>query len=219
LLGELRIGVGMVGLIVVLLALVASIETWPLLFAAFFAVGTWQFMVFVAVFSLVMFILISDFFSEAEGNAFTVIIALTVLVLFQRHSEAKPISTALASPWQTVGLVAGYFVVGALWSVLKWYLHESARFRMLKANFCALHDVAADQIIGSVALHSKWQAEVKSQRKYSSRDTRFFAWVAYWPWSMAWTILNDPFTRLCKRIVQEMQGVYNKISDRVWRAA
>ena len=46
---------------------------------------------------------------------------------------------------------------------------------------------------------------------------RILTWMAYWPWSMFWTVLNDPVKRLFKYIYAKMKAVYQKIVDRVFK--
>jgi len=46
---------------------------------------------------------------------------------------------------------------------------------------------------------------------------RVIAWMSYWPWSLFWTILNDPIRRLMRRIYYRIKGILQGISDRVFK--
>ncbi len=52
--------------------------------------------------------------------------------------------------------------------------------------------------------------------KLSNHKGRIMAWIAYWPFSMAYTLLNDPVRKIVRLIYHRMQGVYESISARVW---
>lgn len=46
---------------------------------------------------------------------------------------------------------------------------------------------------------------------------RIIAWIAYWPPSLFWTILNDPLRRLGKQIYRSISNTLKKISDKAWK--
>jgi hypothetical protein len=113
----------------------------------------------------------------------------------------------LHHPWQTLLYVAGYFVVGGVWSIVKWWFVETARFREAKDEF-ERRQFPRDQ----------W-AEFVAKRKTAVRvHTEDFAvWIAFWPFNLVWTVLDDPVRRLVKRIAAELRGVYQRITDYVWQ--
>jgi len=46
---------------------------------------------------------------------------------------------------------------------------------------------------------------------------RVISWMSYWPWSLFWTILNDPIRRLMRRIYYRIKGILQGISDRAFK--
>lgn len=115
-------------------------------------------------------------------------------------------------PWQAVLYVAGYFVAGAIWSVAKWYFAESERVRQVRERY-------ADHVKQSNHVMS-WPEYAATRKTDPSAHTREIKWwIAFWPLSMLWTLLNDPLRRAARRIAYELRGVYQRITDRVWHDA
>lgn len=50
--------------------------------------------------------------------------------------------------------------------------------------------------------------------EYKSQIT---LWMTYWPWSMTWTVVNDPVKRAFKYTYERVQEVYTRITNRVFR--
>jgi len=46
---------------------------------------------------------------------------------------------------------------------------------------------------------------------------RIIAWMSYWPWSLFWTILNDPIRRLFRRIYYKIKSFLQGISEKVFK--
>jgi hypothetical protein len=42
---------------------------------------------------------------------------------------------------------------------------------------------------------------------------RIITWMVYWPFSMVWTVLDEPW----RLIYEAMARLFQRISDRVWR--
>ena len=43
------------------------------------------------------------------------------------------------------------------------------------------------------------------------------SWFSFWPWVLAWTVLNDPLRRLGRHIYYAMRGILQKISVYAWQ--
>jgi hypothetical protein len=42
-------------------------------------------------------------------------------------------------------------------------------------------------------------------------------WIMYWPWSMIWTLINDPVRSMVEYLYQKLQGTYQAVSDRMFK--
>lgn len=118
-------------------------------------------------------------------------------------------SYVAAHPWQAIGYGAGYFLVGAVWSIVKWWRHEVARVESVRSEFDH-HDKFRKP-------DDTWTEYIR-HRKSNVADYKgiITAWITFWPFSAVWTLLDDPIRRLCARIYKELYGVYQRISDKVW---
>lgn len=50
--------------------------------------------------------------------------------------------------------------------------------------------------------------------KFKARIT---AWIVYWPPSLFWTLLNDPFRRIGRMIYENVAHILKSISDSAWK--
>lgn len=110
-----------------------------------------------------------------------------------------------AHPWQTAGLVAAYFLTGAVWSVVKWWRFEVKNVERVRREF---------------KIHPAGRTWPEYRDKYKSDVAEYkgviIMWIVFWPFSALWTLLDDPVRRLASAIYTELVGVYERISQRVW---
>lgn len=75
-------------------------------------------------------------------------------------------------------------------------------------------------------LQSEWQKEIKrlstelqNEMRARPRDhkARITLWMMYWPWSLAWYMINDPIRRFFHWIYRRIQGILEQISQHVWK--
>jgi len=86
-----------------------------------------------------------------------------------------------------------YLVVGITWSFIKWYLLLIRRKEKYAEN--------------------QWQG-IPTAKEYKSE---IIVWMSYWPWSMTWTLLNDPIKRFFNFIYLKFSTLYQKLSDRIFK--
>lgn len=136
--------------------------------------------------------------------------AVTVATLFVLNGLGLPwlFRWVVAHPVLALTYVLGYIASGALWSVIKWWFAETDRFRRAKESFRRDNGENAERL----ALHL---ARAKSDPTNYKSDITF--WISFWPVNMVWTLLNDPIRRAARRIYAELQGVYQRITDHVWK--
>lgn len=189
------------------------------------ALGTIGFWILVGIVSL---LLIAAVEYEKPGWAtFSLIVTFTLLWLL---GDVNIVALALSNPLLAAGVVAGYFVVGAMWSVGKWWFfvrrsletYHEARAEFLRRNGIVSF-YASDPI--PEGLRGKWQKWLNGRTLESFKPHikdnkgRILTWMVYWPWSMFWTILNDPVKRMFKFIYRQLRAVYQRITDSAFRGA
>jgi hypothetical protein len=93
--------------------------------------------------------------------------------------------------------------------VLKWWFFETSRVRLAKESYhISFGDHATKPTL----------EEFLAKRKSIPRDYQpsIKSWILWWPFSALWTLLDDPIRRAVQRIYQELQTVYQRITDKVW---
>ncbi len=53
--------------------------------------------------------------------------------------------------------------------------------------------------------------------KARDHKAQILGWMIYWPWSLIWTLINDPVKRAFKWIYHQIQDLLQKISDRAFK--
>jgi len=136
----------------------------------------------------------------------TLVLALVIGAWFA-FLHLAPVKFVVAHPWLTVAYVCGYLAIGAAYSVIKWFLEERDRARTAREEF------NRQFVKDGVASRSWADHAARYKTTVSYYTTELILYVTFWPISGAWTLLHDPVTR----IVQELRGVYQRITDYAWR--
>jgi len=185
---------------------------------ALFAFGTVWFWVMFIVASL---ILISAIENEKGWLATLTIVGTMLLLHFGNDKQLFPY---LANhPLVTGGCVLGYFIVGALWGVIKWWFfvrNERAKYDLAFAKFQKRPKKKATTDFEKE--RDSWNYWVSHGRyddisfEYKPEPSRFkgriLIWMTYWPWSMLWTVINDPVRKAFKAIYYRIASGLEKIS-------
>jgi hypothetical protein len=82
-----------------------------------------------------------------------------------------------------------YSVLGVLWSLIKWVLY--------------LKDIK--EFLGGT-----WERFGRPLAKNNSN--KIITWMAYWPFSIVWDLIDRPFIRGFKWIQKNTAGLYDKIA-------
>lgn len=111
-----------------------------------------------------------------------------------------------------------YFIIGTLWSIGKWYLYVNNR-REQYNNAKAFHHVNA--------LAGAWENSWKYKRFLNRsnglaplvRDnkSRVMTWMIYWPWTMGWTLINEPIKKVFKAIYNRIHNSLQAISNNAFK--
>jgi len=215
-----------------------------------FVVGTLWFWLLLGVVTCVLFALIEN---ERFGWAtFTLAVALALLHLF---GNVNVIAFVRQQPLEFALCVLGYFFIGTVWGVVKWWFFVQKRRREYdekKADFLARHQVAGTAI--PPELKDEWfeacggsvrneaycdKCEREGGRGRCDHDSgrykrvrqgtldlapkardhkgQILGWMTYWPWSLAWTLLDDPVKRAFKWIFHQIQGLLQQIADSAFK--
>jgi len=133
--------------------------------------------------------------NESAGfGTFMMIIGVGVLVWLA--GDHNPFTLA----WQNIGDILkffiGYFIVGALWSVAKWYLYLlKVRDRM--------------KVSGE---------KTRPRESYAKNNTdRITAWIGHWPFSMIGSLFGDFLSRIVLTISRMLSNLYENLANSVFK--
>lgn len=135
-------------------------------------------------------------------------------------------------PLTSLCLLFLYFAGGIGWSIAKWKLFCDDCFEQvseLLETFLREKKISGKQVPHDAAvewghyqrtrLNSRMTWEEVSANtgpQFHNHKERIMLWMAWWPFSVAWTILNDPIRKLFKRAMNALRGVYESIAKNSW---
>tara|TARA_B110000503_G_C7099463_1_gene393126 strand:- start:221 stop:751 length:531 start_codon:yes stop_codon:yes gene_type:complete len=165
-------------------------------FLAVGALGFWLLLVLSA-------ILMSEMLDNDAPGWATIVAMVTVAVLVV-FGGVNPISYLAEHPGEIVLGIAAYFFAGAVWSLVKWYFWLVKLRRRIDAG------EAQDRVL--------YTAGVRQFPPHpGDHKSRIIGWIALWPASMLWTMINDPVRRAAEEIYARLGGTYQHISNRVFK--
>jgi hypothetical protein len=182
----------------------------------------------VLIFALIIAISISVEI-EREGWATTFFSVSIALLCWHFWSDiwgwisSNPIDTSL--------FIGGYIVGGITWAIIKWksYISASARdFKGIKDRFISKHkEIGSNWALWIDTLNREWKRtrtgfyahdepeEIVKKVTIDANDKKplIVSWIAYWPMSIAATLLNDPIRRLISFVYDRISGIFQRMSN------
>jgi hypothetical protein len=105
---------------------------------------------------------------------------------------------------------AGYFVIGAVWSIFKTYRAGKAYTRNFiekeKKRFLEKNGNNEEAWLGHLN-------EKDSESSFSRKKLPIKTWILYWPFSALWFLLHDPIQRLVSFIARILKDVHRFVYE------
>jgi hypothetical protein len=195
-----------------------ALKTWPspLVFGSF-----WFWTVVVAEVVLLIGLV------EWNKGPLATLSLLATLALLHLFGDLNIAGYVIAHPWTVLAGVGAYFLAGTAWSVAKWWLYvreQRGRYDELRTDFCLEHGLTEGRIDGQLA--EEWsqrlQAEHVRGRKIEvpplvrEHKGDILRWMTYWPFSLVWTVLDDPVRKTFQMIYRHLQERLQAIADRAF---
>jgi hypothetical protein len=148
------------------------------------------------------------------------IFSLLVVALAFQFFGNIPIFNWMFHYWDTTLLViAGWLLFAAPWAILKWWLFvrdNSIRYDEILASYMKLYpELPSSTANWTVEQKVDWE-EYFSRNSYQYDDYEYtkvefcprasdhradiMTWMIFWPWSVIWTVVNDPVRRLARNL-------------------
>lgn len=174
----------------------------------------------------ILFSLASVFLIETGRPFWLSFISIWAVLGLLNALPAKPLDWAIAHPWTLALAVVGWFVAGTAWAIAKWALYAasiSRRYRLARSRFLDLgydsvpgpHDPGLGRWGDELNRVGLSRSDVPPNVKKSK--ARILTWMIWWPWSAAWTIINDPVTRIFKTIYYRIARRLQRLSDAMFK--
>jgi hypothetical protein len=163
----------------------------------FFVLGTFWFWVFVLGFFSLMLYLLEE--KESGSGATTLLIfALAMYWFFGSYNIFKDIfNYILNNPFMTFSYVVAYFLFGTIYGIYKGY------------KFC---QDCYMQVVHYLDNKEKYKHKPDIQDHWDD----FVRRAAYWPFSIIWTIIEDPIRAIFRVIGKILKRMLDKIADNIF---
>jgi len=127
-----------------------------------------------------------------------------------------------SNPLIAIGALFGYLVAGVLWAFPKWYFFvRNRRDQYLNQIRGFLRGCGYDQWDSATTVPDEYldrYFKQFGQRRRSiiplARDhkSRIIHWMAWWPFSMIWTLINDPIRHMFRWTWETLRGTFDAIA-------
>ena len=118
-----------------------------------------------------------------------------------------------------------YMIVGTAWSTFKWYLYVGKVADNIKETIDNIgREKAAEKLSyydngdknTQKILDTNFMCLAPDVKKHKHKIT---TWILLWVPSATWFILNDPLRRTANWIYDRVKGIFQSISDKVFKSA
>lgn len=161
-----------------------------------FLIGTFWFYALILVAAAAL--IISTELDEAKSWGFWVVAATLVVLYFCGNKQTfnDMFSWISANPGTTILIVAGYFVAGLVWAIMKWYVYLRKKTAKINAINAYGKTYGLDQVYSA--------AENKE---------RILNWMMYWPVSLLWTLIDEPVKKMFLGIYNNTEKMFQRMAD------
>lgn len=180
--------------------------------------GMWWFWIALAIF---VGLIVCEATESAGWATLTVIVGVLGL---QFLGDVNIYGWVVSNPLSLMKWCGLYFVAGTVWCTTKWWMYAldcREKYREKREDFFKRYELT-DTIPHS--LKEKWEScldepwnKYEYPPKISSHKARVIRWLAYWPPSVIWTLINDVVERIAKSIYNMISSFLQSISDRVFK--
>jgi hypothetical protein len=207
--------------------------------AATFAIGALGFWILLGILTFIILVAVA----HDSGVSATVSVLITI-IFFQWLGGFGSMAFQYAKEnlWIVFIYAGGYLLIGLLWAIVKWWFLVSSyrrRYDSAKSRFLRQHSAEGSTIPND--LRDAWRKHVVDEdlgfrnRTYLSYESEasqvvsalvpdvtqekasIIRWLTYWPWSMLWTLIDDPVKRFFNFLYEQIGAFMQAIADRVFR--
>lgn len=151
----------------------------------------------------------------------------TVMILKNKgFTDIDLWGTLVADLAKTACLLAVYLFIGLGWSVARWSMFvwsERRRYdekvREMEALYGPMSGWEPERLRSfKLELGNSWEdGYVCVRPQIRDHKEEFFLWLVWWPFSLLWTMIDDPLRRFCVLVYNLIGRRLQAISDFAWR--
>lgn len=199
-----------------------------------FLFGSLLFWLLVAVELVLLFV-----FVEFDNGIGATISLVVFGALLQWCGNVDIISFVKTNPWQVGGGLLAYFMLGASWGVVKWWLFckdHAEDYKDAKAKFLQSKNLSPNLPVIPENLREAWKnhligdwhGPLKGERSGLRLNEQLYVrnhkalvlrWMSFWIISMIWSFINDFVKRMFRAIYYRIANFLQRISDNIWQGA
>jgi hypothetical protein len=199
---------------------------WILTLFVFGSVGFWILLAAVSC----LFICLLEY---RKGGWATVALIATLVLLYWLGNLR--FAWVIHHPLQTAGYFVAYLVLGTGWAIFKWwrFVRNLAHgCRDLLMDFLRHHAIVEKTVPEN--LKDEWKEWVSKEPRYhklnlqtnengvvpphpNDHKEEIYLWMAFWPWSVLWFILDEPIRKIFRTIYRRIREYLVAISQREFK--
>jgi hypothetical protein len=169
----------------------------------------WTVAIGTVIFCLIIMALVE--FNRPFWATFLVILTTTVFVYATKYPLWDEVRN---NPLLLFYWTAGFLLAGAGWSLFKWWRHVD---RVVKSWAKRGYTDDLRKLEKIKAASSDSSVDLPYEIDPGHNKDRFFGWIVYWPFSLVWTLLDDPLRAAFEFMYDQFGQFYTKIAQRVAR--
>ena len=176
--------------------------------------------------------------------ATTIVVVFGLLVTFFGPG-VEWIKWVAANPWTILWGVLAYITIGSVWGVIKWYFYVSDEREAYEDRKRSWLESKGHPGVTKVPpeLKEEWTTYVCDNTRWGKWDysatvrgskdknkpivdvkpiawrnkARITRWMAYWPFSMIWSLLDDIIRKVFRHIQKWLGNLMDRITEHVFR--
>ena len=203
-------------------------------FLALFILGSFWWYAVSAVFFIWAIIL-----TEKESVKWTLISLTLYLCFFSFLGGINVFSFLLLHPIKALLYVLGYFLIGVIWSFIKWWVKVNKATQKYKKewdDFIKNYESKKSSVpkenmnLKNLQYHQnyikrqkeEWESTIRNRRDTNKPyaiecKEKISVWIIYWPFSLFWSFLHDFVKDMAEFFVLKFHQFYQKISDTAYK--
>lgn len=146
------------------------------------------------------------------------IISSIVLLYLTGHSISQAYHFVIENPTSIFYGLLIYAVAGIVWGLVKWFFFL-LKVRDMLVAWREKHKVTDQMTHQQTMEFLRWNSlDVGSIPPSAVQNkARITQWMIWWPFSMAWTVVNEPVTRFFTFVYRRLSNLLQSVSDRLFR--